>query len=125
MSSKLAGLNIRNNLKANIKLDDKGGVKTDNKKIISFKDSLFTKVSLSIIFRLMHDEVIEVIPPDVLFFGKNYQLLRSLLIIRKMTIYTICSLDQEAINRIGKYSDEDWSSFSKLQMHLKNYYNIK
>lgn len=73
----------------------------------------------------MHDEVIEVIPPDVLFFGKNYQLLRSLLIIRKMTIYTICSLDQEAINRIGKYSDEDWSSFSKLQMHLKNYYNIK
>lgn len=125
MSSKLAGLNVRNNLKANIKLDDKGDIKVENKKKISFKDSIFTKASVTAIFQLMHDEIVDVIPSKILFFNRNYQILRSLLVTRKMTIYTVAKIERENVGKGVTYTAEEWSSFAKLQMCIKEYYNIK
>lgn len=125
MSSKLAGLNVRNNLKANVQLDNTGNVKTEGKKKISFKDSLFTKASITAIYQLIHDEIVEVVPPDILFFGRNYQMLRSFLIIRKLSIYSLCNIERNNDAKAPTYSEEEWRSFSRLQMHLKSYYNIK
>lgn len=120
MSSKIAGLKVKQEVVKEIKAT----VKVEKKKV-SFKDSIFTKLSSQDIFSLIHDEIVDVIPSNILFFGKTYMMLRAFLITKKMSIYTICFLDKEIVGNTYKFDDEDWLIFRKLQKRLKEYYNIK